>query len=171
VLSLAPIRAFAQDGDSIAWCSYGVIYVGRVSEPGRIWAVRGDCGPALALANRRALWDGPGAPANTVGNVELLTATPGSAAVTVGDLPPYTRFDLQHVADASQRPTDEEYDRYLWLVEEAKRASYDAGLLRQTGSFQVGDVLSTAIFACASDLAVGRLPYWPEGMMLRAVLL
>jgi hypothetical protein len=56
------------------------------------------------------------------------------------------------VSDAAQRPTDREYDRYLWLVEEAKRASYDAGLLRQTGSFQVGDVLFTAIFACASDL-------------------
>src|SRR5439155_4174699 len=42
------------------------------------------------------------------------------AAVVVGDLPPYTRFDLQHVADASQRPTDEEYDRYLWLVEVLK---------------------------------------------------
>ena len=56
------------------------------------------------------------------------------------------------MSDAAQRPTDREYDRYLWLVEEAKRASYDAGLLRQTGSFQVGDVLFTAIFACASDL-------------------
>ncbi len=56
------------------------------------------------------------------------------------------------MADAAQRPTDREYDRYLWLVEEAKRASYDSGLLRQTGSFQVGDVLFTAIFACASDL-------------------
>ena len=56
------------------------------------------------------------------------------------------------MSDAAQRPTDHEYDRYLWLVEEAKRASYDAGLLRHTGSFQVGDVLFTAIFACACDL-------------------
>src|ERR1700730_5405530 len=75
------------------------------------------------------------------------------AGVEVGHgLPLYRRKDTEHVSDAAQRPTDREYDRYLWLVEEAKRASYDAGLLRQTGSFQVGDVLFTAIFACASDL-------------------
>jgi glucosylglycerate hydrolase len=75
------------------------------------------------------------------------------AGVEVGPgLPPYKRMDKAHVSDAGQRPTDREYDRYLWLVEEAKRASYNAGLLRQTGSFQVGDVLFTAIFACASDL-------------------
>jgi glucosylglycerate hydrolase len=75
------------------------------------------------------------------------------AGVEVGPgLPLYQRKDKAHVSDAAQRPTDHEYDRYLWLVEEAKRASYDAGLLRQTSSFQVGDVLFTAIFACASDL-------------------
>jgi glucosylglycerate hydrolase len=75
------------------------------------------------------------------------------AGVKVGPgLPAYQRKDQAHVADACQRPTDREYDRYLWLIEEAKGASYDAGLLRQTGSFQVGDVLFTAIFACASDL-------------------
>ena len=75
------------------------------------------------------------------------------ASVEVGvGLPAYTRRDKAHVSDACQRPTDHEYDRYLWLVEEAKAAGYDAGLLRETGSFQVGDVLFTAIFAVASDL-------------------
>jgi hypothetical protein len=56
------------------------------------------------------------------------------------------------VSSAAQRPTDAEYDRYLWLVEEAKRSGYDAAVLRQSGSFQVGDVLFTAIFAAASDV-------------------
>jgi len=75
------------------------------------------------------------------------------ADVVVGrGLPAYTRCDKAHVSDAAQRPTDREYDRYLWLIEEAKRANYDAGLLRESGSFQVGDVLFTAIFAAASDL-------------------
>ena len=42
------------------------------------------------------------------------------AGVEVGpDLPVYQRKDKGHVSDASQRPTDREYDRYLWLVEEA----------------------------------------------------
>jgi hypothetical protein len=75
------------------------------------------------------------------------------AGVVVGaDLPAYIRRDTAHVISAAQRPTDGEYDRYLWLIEEAKQAGFDAGLLRETGSFQVGDVLFTAIFAAASDL-------------------
>jgi hypothetical protein len=75
------------------------------------------------------------------------------AGVVVGpDLPSYIRRDKAHVSNAAQRPTDGEYDRYLWLVQEAKQAGYDAGLLRESGSFQVGDVLFTAIYAAASDL-------------------
>jgi hypothetical protein len=75
------------------------------------------------------------------------------AGVVVGaDLPAYIRRDTSHVTSAAQRPTDGDYDRYLWLIEEAKQAGFDAGLLRETGSFQVGDVLFTAIFAAASDL-------------------
>ena len=68
------------------------------------------------------------------------------------DLPAYIRKDKAHVSDADQRPTDLEYDRYLWLCEEAKRAGYDSATLRRSGSFQVGDVLFTAIYAAASDL-------------------
>jgi len=71
------------------------------------------------------------------------------------DLPPYTRQDSAHVADAAERPTDAEYDRYLWLIEEAKRAGYDPVRLRRTGSFQVGDVLFTAIYAAACDELAG----------------
>jgi glucosylglycerate hydrolase len=71
------------------------------------------------------------------------------------DLPPYRRLDSAHVADAAQRPTDAEYDRYLWLIEEAKRAGYDPVRLRRTGSFQVGDVLFTAVFAAACDELAG----------------
>ena len=71
------------------------------------------------------------------------------------DLPAYTRQDTGHVADASERPSDAEYDRYLWLIEEGKRAGYDPARLRQLGSFQVGDALFTAIFAAASDELAG----------------
>jgi glucosylglycerate hydrolase len=78
------------------------------------------------------------------------------AHVTPGPgLPAYTRRDKAHVADAAERPTDREYDRYLWLVEEAKQAGYDPARLRRTGSFQAGDVLFTAIFAAACDALAG----------------
>lgn len=76
------------------------------------------------------------------------------ATVGVGDLPPYTRFDLQHVADPSQRPTNAEYDRYLWLVELLKRAGYDDGAVARAGfgyPFRVKDVLFSAILVAAND--------------------
>ncbi len=57
------------------------------------------------------------------------------ANVQVGlDMPGYTRKRPVARVGAAQRPTDEEYDRYLWLVEEAREAGYDASLLRETGS-------------------------------------
>jgi hypothetical protein len=68
------------------------------------------------------------------------------------DAAAFTRKDTSHVSNADQRPTDHEYDRYLWLVEQARRAGYDSAKLRASGSFQVGDVLFTAIYAVASDL-------------------
>jgi hypothetical protein len=73
------------------------------------------------------------------------------AAVTVGDLPPYERSDLKHVADASQRPTKQEYDRYLWLVERLKAARYDDAATQRDYPFLVKDVLFSAIFAAANE--------------------
>jgi glucosylglycerate hydrolase len=66
-------------------------------------------------------------------------------------LPQYERRDLKYVADAGERPTNQEYDRYLWLVEEAKQAGYDQQVLSQSSSFNVGDVFFTALFAAAND--------------------
>ena len=73
------------------------------------------------------------------------------AAVVVGDLPPYTRADLQHVADPSQRPTQEEYDRYLWLVESLKRARYDDAAIHSSHPFLVQDVLFSGILVAANE--------------------
>jgi len=69
--------------------------------------------------------------------------------VTIGALPAYQRHDLKHVAEPSQRPTHAEYDRYLWLVELLKQAGYDDRRVEATHPFLVGDVLMSAIFACA----------------------
>jgi glucosylglycerate hydrolase len=72
-------------------------------------------------------------------------------AVEVGDLPPYERQDLQHVTDASHRPTDAEYDRYLWLLEQLKRARYDETLIYDSHPFLVKDVLFSAILVAANE--------------------
>jgi glucosylglycerate hydrolase len=75
------------------------------------------------------------------------------ARVTVGpDLPPYRRRDVLVVDDAGQRPSDREYDRYLWLVEEMKRARYDDAQVRRTCSFAAEDVLLSAVLALACDV-------------------
>ncbi|MDP8950471.1 MAG: hypothetical protein M3N00_09605, partial [Actinomycetota bacterium] len=72
-------------------------------------------------------------------------------AVEIGDLPPYTRYDLQHVTDPSHRPTDEEYDRYLWLLEHLKRARYDETAIYDSHPFLVKDILFSAILVAANE--------------------
>lgn len=74
------------------------------------------------------------------------------ANVVPGALPEYQREDTTIVTDASQRPTDVEYDRYLWLLEEMKLARYDDELLPKVMSFAVEDVFVSAILAVACDV-------------------
>jgi hypothetical protein len=71
--------------------------------------------------------------------------------VEVGDLPPYTRHDLQHVADPSHRPTHEEYQRYLWLLELLKSERYEEAAIYESHPFLIKDVLFSAILAAANE--------------------
>jgi glycogen debranching enzyme len=73
------------------------------------------------------------------------------AAVEVGDLAPYPRYDLQHVANPSQRPTDADYDRYLWLVKLIKKAGCDEISIYLSHPFLVKDVLFSAILVAANE--------------------
>jgi hypothetical protein len=72
-------------------------------------------------------------------NVPMLVDSPGS------------RPDLAHVADAAERPTDDEYRRYFTLVRELVEAGYDPARSHRTHPFRVADVLFTAILAAADD--------------------
>ena len=71
------------------------------------------------------------------------------ANVIPGNVPEYQREDNTIVTDASQRPSDIEYDRYLWLLEEMKSARYDDELLPKVMSFAVEDVFVSAILSVA----------------------
>jgi glycogen debranching enzyme len=73
------------------------------------------------------------------------------AAVEVGDLAPYARCDLQHIEDASERPTDADYDRYLWLVKSIKDARCDENAIYHSHPFLVKDVLFSAILVAANE--------------------
>ncbi|GAB2634338.1 glycogen debranching protein [Prescottella soli] len=74
------------------------------------------------------------------------------ANVIPGPVPPYRREDVTVVTDTSQRPTNGEYDRYLWLLEEMKSVRYDDDALADKMSFAVEDVFVSAIFALACDV-------------------
>ena len=72
-------------------------------------------------------------------------------SVEVGDLPPYERQDLNHVDHHTERPTDEEYARYLWLVELLKRTRCDEAEIYDSHPFLVKDVLASAILVAANE--------------------
>ena len=73
----------------------------------------------------------------------------GPRGVEVGDMAPYPRHDLQHVANRSQRPTDADYDRYLWLL--IKKAGCDERSIYSYHPFLVKDVLFSAILMAANE--------------------
>jgi len=72
---------------------------------------------------------------------------------------PHPRYDLEHVHDPSQRPTDADYDRYLWFVKLVKRAACDEATIYRSHPFLVKDVLFSAILVAANDalLEISRL--------------
>ncbi|MCC5956503.1 MAG: hypothetical protein JJU07_10385 [Natronohydrobacter sp.] len=51
---------------------------------------------------------------------------------------PYTRRDTQH-ADPAHRPTKEQYDRYIWLVERFRGLEWQTDKLHDASPFQVVD--------------------------------
>jgi hypothetical protein len=70
------------------------------------------------------------------------------------EIPSYERKDLAHI-DAAERPTDEEYDRYVYLVDLFRRQNYNEKSIRASGCpFLVQDVLFNTILCQATiDLA------------------
>jgi glucosylglycerate hydrolase len=75
--------------------------------------------------------------------------------IAPGPVPAFTRRDTLHVADAAERPTDEEYTRYLWLVEQLKAVGYDDRRVLGAVDFRVRDVFFSAILAAAAEALAG----------------
>lgn len=73
--------------------------------------------------------------------------------VPTDGIAPYTRRDTQH-ADPAHRPTKDQYDRYLWLVEHFRSLGWDNARLHDASPFQVVDPGFNAILIrCCEDLA------------------
>jgi neutral trehalase len=67
--------------------------------------------------------------------------------------PQYTRLDTQHVA-AKNRPTDKDYDLFVYLLEQMRAVNWDQRAYLQTAPLQVQDVIFNAILCRANrDLA------------------
>jgi hypothetical protein len=58
--------------------------------------------------------------------------------VPTDGIAPYTRRDTQH-ADPEHRPTKDQYDRYLWLVEHFRSMGWDNTRLHDASPFRVVD--------------------------------
>ncbi|WP_029136529.1 glucosylglycerate hydrolase [Nakamurella lactea] len=72
--------------------------------------------------------------------------------IEVGDLQPYRRQDLLHVADPAERPSDADYDRYVWLVDQLVAVRYDDVAARESIDFRVGDTFFTALHSLSARL-------------------
>jgi hypothetical protein len=73
------------------------------------------------------------------------------ARVQPGEVRPFVRRDTLHVADVSERPSDEEYRKYLWLLQQMESVGYDDAAILEVVDFRVQDVFFSAILAAASD--------------------
>lgn len=75
------------------------------------------------------------------------------ARVPTGGVEPYVRRDTQHV-DAAHRPTKEQYDRYLWLVQHFRELGWNNALLHDASPFRVVDPgFNAMLIRSAADLA------------------
>jgi hypothetical protein len=70
--------------------------------------------------------------------------------ITVAKPGPYTRLDSSEVPDPSQRPTNWDYDRFLWLVEQLRKYRYDDALIYREYPFLIKDVFFSAVFVAAN---------------------
>ena len=68
-------------------------------------------------------------------------------------LPPYERVDVQ-VAEATERPSDGEYDRYVYLVTVFRELGYDSSRIRDVVPFALQPVLFNSLLVQSNrDLA------------------
>ena len=68
---------------------------------------------------------------------------------------PYTRLDTSQVGDPSQRPTNWDYDRYLWLVGLLRKYEYDDAQIYRQYPFLIKDVFFSAVLAAANAALLG----------------
>jgi hypothetical protein len=71
-------------------------------------------------------------------------------------LPVYTRKDLGHGVHPSMRPSDEDYDRYVYLVDLFRRCDHDEECIRRSCEFLIQDPLFNSIL-CRANESLARI--------------
>ncbi|WP_229118872.1 glucosylglycerate hydrolase [Enemella evansiae] len=72
------------------------------------------------------------------------------AAVDTSRRLEFERLDLNHAA-AAERPTDDEYQRYITLIEQMKSVRFDDTRVKEVLDFRVTDVFLSAILVLAAE--------------------
>jgi len=72
------------------------------------------------------------------------------ARIEVAKPRPYTRLDTRQVPDPSQRPTNWDYDRYLWLVGLLRKYRYDDAEIHRRYPFLIKDMFFSAVLIAAN---------------------
>ncbi len=71
-------------------------------------------------------------------------------------LPEYTRHDLEHGVDPKMRPSDDDYDRYVYIVDLFRQNDYDENRIRENCPFLIQDPLFNAIL-CRANESLARI--------------
>lgn len=61
------------------------------------------------------------------------------------EIPPYEHKDLKNKKAAAHRPTNEDYDRYVYLVDLFRQANYDDEIIFEECPFLIQDPLFNSI--------------------------
>ena len=74
-------------------------------------------------------------------------------------IPPYQRKDLQNPDAAKHRPTDLDYDRYVYLVDLYRRNNYDDKAIEKECPFKIVDPLFNAVLTWSNEalIKIGEL--------------
>jgi glycogen debranching enzyme len=83
------------------------------------------------------------------------------AKVPIDDLPPYQRQDTTHV-DSAQRPTKEDYDRFLTLLYRYRQVHYEPQKVVEQAPFKVIDICTNSIFLRAQEDLLKLAEYLEE---------
>lgn len=71
-------------------------------------------------------------------------------SIVKSELPNYTRRDTS-IADPSERPTTDQYDRYVYLLEYAKNHHYDGEALMTQCPFMIQDTMMNALLIKSNE--------------------